>query len=123
MFRFFFRMSLLLFIVICASSIYSEQALEGRQHPMSKEEQALAQKAKLSFAEAKEIALKKEPGTIFNWELENEDGKLIYSIQVQLPDDKEFSREINVDAMNGKIISIEKENLKQQLKAAQTEPN
>ena len=94
------------------------QPLEGRQHPLSKTEQALAKQAKLTFEEAKKVALEKVPGTIFNWELEKENGKIIYSIVSQLPDDKIYCREVNVNAMTGKIVAVEKENLKRQLKLA-----
>jgi len=96
-----------------SGSIFAEQ-LEGRQKPLSKEEQVLAKKAKLSFSEAKKIALTKAPGQIFNWELEMEDNKIIYSFEIELPDDKKYSREVDVDAMSGKIIEVDKEDLKTQ---------
>jgi uncharacterized membrane protein YkoI len=99
-------------ILVCAAAF--AEKLEGRQHPLSKEEQVLAKKAKLSFAEAKKIALTKAPGQIFNWELEMEDGKTIYSFEIELPDDKKYSREVDVDAMTGKIIEVDKEDLKTQ---------
>jgi uncharacterized membrane protein YkoI len=70
----------------------------------------------LPYADAKKKALEKAPGQIFNWQLVMEDGKLIYSIELELPDDKEFSREATVDAMNGNIIEVEKEDLKAQRK-------
>jgi uncharacterized membrane protein YkoI len=88
--------------------------LEGRKKPLSKTEQVLAKKAKLSFAEAKKKALEKAPGQIFNWELEMEEGKIIYSFEIELPDDKKYSREVNVDGNSGKIIDVEKEDLKKQ---------
>ena len=108
---------LLIFLV---GSFLLADPIEGRRSPLSKTEIELAKKAKLTFAQAKKIALEKAPGTIFNWELEKENGKIIYSIQIQLPDDKEYSREVNVDAMTGKVLSVEKENLKEQLSSAQT---
>ena len=102
----------ILLIFVCGQ-VFAEK-LEGRQHPLTTEEQVLAKKAKLSFAEAKKKALEKAPGEIFNWELEMEEGKIIYSFEIELPDDKKFSREVDVDAMNGKIIEVEKEDLKTQ---------
>ena len=102
----------ILLIFVCGL-VFAEK-LEGRQHPLTKEEQVLAKKAKLSFAEAKKIALTKAPGQIFNWELEMEDGKIIYSFEIELPDDKKYSREVDVDAMTGKIIDVDKEDLKTQ---------
>jgi hypothetical protein len=97
--------------------IFAEH-LEDRQRPMSKEEQVLVKKAKLTYAEAKKKALEKAPGQVFNWQVEMEDGKLIYSIEIELPDDKQFSREVSVDAMNGKIVEVEKEDLKTQKESA-----
>lgn len=115
---------LTIFIVslFLCSSIFAVQ-LEGRQKPLSKEEQALAKKAKLSFAEAKKIALTKAPGQIFNWELEMEEGKIIYSFEIELPDDKKYSREVDIDAMNGKIIEVDKEDLKTQKENAKNPSN
>ena len=104
---------LLLMSLTISDWIFAEK-LEGRQKPLTKEEQALSKKAKLSFAEAKKKALEKAPGEIFNWELEMEEGKIIYSFEIELPDDKKFSREVDVDAMTGKIIEVEKEDLKTQ---------
>jgi uncharacterized membrane protein YkoI len=110
----------LFFVGVLGSGWISAEQLEGRQKPMSKEEQVLAKKAKLTFAEAKKKALEKAPGQIFNWQLEMEDGKLIYSFEIELPDDKKFSREVNVDAMNGKIVEVEKEDLKTQKENAKS---
>jgi uncharacterized membrane protein YkoI len=104
----------LFFVSLTFSTWILAEQLEGRQRPLSKEEQVLAKKAKLSFADAKKKALEKAPGQIFNWELEMEDGKIIYSFEIELPDDKKFSREVNVDANTGKIIEVEKEDLKTQ---------
>jgi uncharacterized membrane protein YkoI len=109
--------SLLLVSLTISGWIVAGQ-LADRKKPMSKEEQVLTKKAKLTYAEAKKKALEKAPGQVFNWQLEMEDGKLIYSIEIELPDDKEFSREVSVDAMNGKIVEVEKEDLKTQKESA-----
>lgn len=111
---------LLIFVNILVCGSVLAEKLEGRQHPLSKEEQVLAKKAKLTFAEAKKKALEKAPGQIFNWELEMEDGKIIYSFEIELPDDKKYSREVNVDANTGKIIDVEKEDLKTQKEDAKS---
>jgi len=109
---------LLLLMSLTISDWIFAQKLEERQKPLTKEEQILSKKAKLSFADAKKKALEKAPGQIFNWELEMEEGKIIYSFEIELPDDKKYSREVDVDAMNGKIISVEKEDLKTQMENA-----
>ncbi|HEY7161001.1 MAG TPA: PepSY domain-containing protein [Acidobacteriota bacterium] len=104
---------LLLMSLTISNWIFAEK-LEGRQKPLTREEQVLAKKAKLSFADAKKKALEKVPGEIFNWELEMEEGKIIYSFEIELPNDKKYSREVDVDAMTGKIIEVDKEDLKTQ---------
>ena len=111
---------LLIFVNILVGGFLFAEKLEGRNKPLSKEEQVLAKKAKLTFADAKKIALQKAPGKIFNWELEMEEGKIIYSFEIELPDDKKYSREVNVDANTGKIIDVEKEDLKTQKEDAKS---
>jgi len=57
--------------------------------------------------EAKTIALKKVPnGKIQSAELENEGGKLIYSFDIKAP---AGITEVNVDAMNGKVVAVQSE--------------
>ncbi|MEA2328106.1 MAG: hypothetical protein QOE68_3065 [Thermoanaerobaculia bacterium] len=77
------------------------------------EDQATLQKeAKISLEKAREIALKKAPGTVKSSELEREHGKLIYSFDIQTS--KTEITEVNVDAIDGKIIAVEHENAKKE---------
>jgi uncharacterized membrane protein YkoI len=79
-----------------------------------KEDQAALQKeAKISMEKAREIALKKAPGTVKSSELEREKGKLIYSFDIQTKSKKEIT-EVNVDAIDGKIVSVAHENAKKE---------
>jgi hypothetical protein len=103
----------MLLSLVVAGIIFS---LEERQP--SKEEQALMKQTKLTLEEAKQIALKEAPGKVFDWELEKEDGKIVYAIQIQVPDDNKYSREVLVDANSGKIVEVEKENLQDNLRKA-----
>jgi uncharacterized membrane protein YkoI len=112
--------TLLLFVNILVCGSVLAEKLEGRSKPLSKQEQVLSKKAKISFAEAKKKALEKARGQIFNWEIEMEEGKIIYSFEIELPDDKKYSREVDVDAMTGKIINVEKEDLKTQKENAKS---
>ncbi len=98
--------------------VWAQQTQEGRTRPLTKSEQQLLKQAKITFEEAQKTALQKAPGRIFNWEIEKEKKHIIYSIEIQLPDDNKYSREVNVDAQTGKILSVENENLAKQLKAA-----
>lgn len=66
-----------------------------------------AEQPKISMEQARSIALKKVPGgSIQSAELEREGGKLIYSFDIK---GKNGITEVNVDAMNGKVISSKHE--------------
>lgn len=76
-----------------------------------KQEQAKLQaQAKISREQAQQTALAKVPGgTVKEGELEKEKGKLVWSFDLATPDSKDIS-EVNVDAITGVIVSVEKEN-------------
>ena len=59
--------------------------------------------AKISSAEATKIAVSQTPGSILSVGLENEDGFLIYAVQVA--NEKTGHHEVIVDAGNGRVIS------------------
>lgn len=68
----------------------------------------LQKEAKISMKEARETALKKVPGgKISSGELEREHGKLIYSFDIR--NGKPGVTEVNVDAMNGKVVAVQHE--------------
>lgn len=67
-----------------------------------------ATKPKITMEQARTIALKKAPGTVKSAELENEHGKLIYSFDIATS--ATAITEVNVDALNGKIVAVQKEN-------------
>ena len=75
----------------------------------AKETQADLQKeAKISMKKARAIALKKVPnGKIASSELERENGKLIYSFDIKTG--KGGVTEVNVDAINGKVVDVHEE--------------
>lgn len=68
----------------------------------------LQKQAKISMEEARAIALKSASGTIKSEELENEHGKLIYSFDIATGGPG--ITEVNVDALNGKVIGVQNEN-------------
>jgi uncharacterized membrane protein YkoI len=79
-------------------------------------ESDLKSKAKISEAEARQIAMSKVPnGTIKEAELEKEKGHLIWSFDMAIPDSKDI-KEVNVDAITGEVIAVETETPKQQAK-------
>jgi uncharacterized membrane protein YkoI len=64
--------------------------------------------AKITEADARATALTKVPdGTIKEAELEKEKGKLIWSFDIAQPNAEGIS-EINVDAITGTIVGVEK---------------
>lgn len=84
------------------------------------EEQAVLQKeAKISMEKAREIAMKRVHGKIESSELEREHGKLIYSFDIRTT--KPGIMEVNVDAVNGKVIAVEHESPKQEADEKKTE--
>ena len=81
---------------------------ESDEHDSGKQASLRAQ-AKISEADARSTALTRAPnGTIKESELEKEHGKLIWSFDIGCPDSKDIT-EVNVDAIDGSIVSVEKE--------------
>ena len=65
---------------------------------------------------ARQTVLAKVPnGTVKAAEIEKEKGKLQWSFDVATPDSKDIT-EVNVDAMTGDVISVEKESARSEAK-------
>lgn len=80
--------------------------------PVSAEQAKLQKEAKISPEHARKIALAHvKRGTIASSELERENGKLIYSFDIHEAGRHDVT-EVNVDAMNGRIVAIGHENAK-----------
>lgn len=89
-------------LVSCATDVRKEAKLQAE--------------AKVSRAEAENIALTKVTGgTIKEGEIEKEKGKVIWSFDIATPGTADIT-EVQVDAMNGAILAIEKEDPAQQAK-------
>ncbi len=72
--------------------------------------------AKISKLAAKKIALSQvQTGTIQSAELEEEHGKLIWSFDISTPSTKNIT-EVQVDARNGRIVSVQIETPAAQMK-------
>jgi uncharacterized membrane protein YkoI len=86
----------------CASEENHKEAKHAR----------LMAEAKVSQTDAQATALAQVPnGTVKESELEKEHGKLIWSFDIATPGTKEIT-EVNVDAINGAVVSKEIENEK-----------
>jgi uncharacterized membrane protein YkoI len=71
---------------------------------------------KISKSAAEKIALSKvQTGTIQSAELEKEHGKWIWSFDVSTPSTKDIT-EVQVDARNGRIVSVQTETPAEQMK-------
>ncbi|PZR75001.1 MAG: hypothetical protein DLM73_06395 [Chthoniobacterales bacterium] len=78
----------------------------------------LAKQAKITKAQAEQIALAKVPhGKVKSVEIENEKGHLVWSFDIATPNTKDIT-EVLVDAKTGKIISTAVESPKDQAKEA-----
>jgi len=73
---------------------------------------AMQKEAKISEEKAREVALKRVPGTIQAGELEREHGKLLYSFDIKTS--KPGIMEVQVSAITGKILSVVHETPKQE---------
>jgi uncharacterized membrane protein YkoI len=77
--------------------------------PKKQEQAKLQAQAKISKEQAQQTALAKMPGgTVKEGELEKEKGKLIWSFDLTTPGSKGIT-EVNVDALTGDVVSVEKE--------------
>lgn len=89
----------------CASE-KSEQTKQAR----------LEARAKIARTDAEKTALAQVPGgTVKEGEIEKEHGKLIWSLDLTTPDSKDIT-EVNVDAITGAVVSVEKEAPEQEAK-------
>jgi hypothetical protein len=80
-----------------------------RTKAADKEKPELKAKAKITKKEARNIALGKVPkGKVKEQELEEENGKLIWSLDIKTKDSKDIT-EVHVDAITGAVLSLEKE--------------
>jgi lipopolysaccharide export LptBFGC system permease protein LptF len=95
-------MSLLFVIGLFAFASINVSAQEEKQ------DSKLAKQAKITMAQARQIAHKKASGKIEGEELEKEHGKLIYSFDIR--NAKGTITEVQVDAKTGAIVSVEEEN-------------
>jgi uncharacterized membrane protein YkoI len=81
----------------------------------------LAREAKISLETARTTALVKVPhGVVRSEELEREHGKLIYSFDIAVPG-KSGIQEVNVNAIDGKVVGVHHESAKDEKKEAAKE--
>lgn len=85
------------------------QGTRGAQQPKTDIPASLAKEAKISLDSARSIATHRVANaTIASQELEREHGRLIYSFDMQVAG-KPGVEEVNVNALNGKIVGVSHE--------------
>ena len=94
-------------MIVC--SALAAALLAGCATENSESQTQLMAQAKVSKEVARQTALAKVPnGTVKAAEIEKEKGKLQWSFDLTTPGTKDIT-EVNVDAMTGDIISVDKE--------------
>ncbi|MBU8880688.1 PepSY domain-containing protein [Bacillus sp. FJAT-29790] len=80
---------------------------EPREQNEQLEQADLVKKVKIKEAESIKIALEKVPGTLKDVELEDEDGTIVYGVEIKAKDGSQ--QDVKVDAQTGKVINVEKD--------------
>ena len=84
-------------------------------------QEQLTRQAVVKKAQAEKIALARVPrGTIKSAEIENERGKLVWSFDITTPGTRDIT-EVLVNAKNGAIVTVDKENPTQQAAEAKAD--
>ena|SRR5438128_1142856 len=84
-----------------------EKGEHGEKEESAEQQAKLASQARITKAQAQEIALRRAPGTVESGELEREHGKLVYSFDIR--NSKGTIDEVQVSAITGKIARVEHE--------------
>jgi uncharacterized membrane protein YkoI len=73
----------------------------------SQDEAAFTEMARISLDTATNEALKQVPGKVVRAELENENGYLVYGVEIAKADHQIY--DVKVDAGNGKVLKIDQD--------------
>lgn len=99
--------------ILMAGASLTIAAPKTRQENNEAQEQArLQRQAKITMEQARDVALKRAPGTVESSELEREHGRLVYSFDIR--NSKGTIDEVQVSALTGKVVRVEHENKKQE---------
>lgn len=90
----------------------SERAEKGETEESEQDQAALARQAKITMEQARATALKRAPGNVEGNELEREHGRLVYSFDIR--NAQGTIDEVQVSAINGRIVRVEHENKQQE---------
>ena len=93
------------FSIANATAPQDKPATEAAEENDDQSQAELAKQAKITEEEATKAALEKVPGTVKEVELEDEDGTIVYGIEVVSTDGTQ--KEVKVDAKTGKVVKVE----------------
>jgi uncharacterized membrane protein YkoI len=99
-------------VLMAGASLAAAAPKTLQENKETQEQERLKREAKISMDQAREIALKRAPGTVESGELEREHGKLVYSFDIR--NSKGTIDEVQVSAITGKVVRVEHENKKQE---------
>jgi uncharacterized membrane protein YkoI len=99
-------------VLTAGASLATAAPKTAQENKETQEQERLKREAKISMDQAREVALKRAPGTVENGELEREHGKLVYSFDIR--NSKGTIDEVQVSAITGKVVRVEHENKKQE---------
>ncbi len=88
-------------------ALSAEQANQTGSIQIKSDEAGLAQMAKIPMNSAIDSALKQVPGKVLRAELENENGYLVYGVEIVKTDNQIV--DVKVDAGNGMILRTDKD--------------
>ena len=115
------KQKIILPALLLCSALLMNHAFAGESHKKHATQAELLAQAKVTEAQAREIALTKAPkGTIQSGELEEEHHRLIWSFDISTPNTKDIT-EVTVDAKTGAVVSVETETPKDQEKERKKE--
>jgi len=101
-----------------AALLLAASSLAAQDVKLKEEKPGLLKRTKVTFEQAKTTAQAKVPnGKLDTAELEEEDGKLIYTLGFKTAG-KAGVDEVNVDAITGKLVKMEHENPADEAKEA-----
>lgn len=96
-------------VLVLALGLASGVLAQATPLQVKEEKPGVLKMAKVTAADAQRTAQERFPtGTIKSGEIEKEDGKLIYSFDIQLPGVNGIE-EVNIDAVTGAVLKTEHE--------------
>ena len=105
-------------VIAVALTLLASTSAVAQAVSVKEEKPGLLKKAKITAEAATAAAVAKVPGgKVEKAEIENEKGKLIYSFDIKT-DGKTGIDEVAVDAMTGKVLSVEHESPEAEAKEA-----